>query len=224
MEKLFNSLKNVSWVLLIVLLCIMGIFGATGYFMDIDEGRAGWLIACMLEGLVTLALFGLAVVCLLLKKNKLANALIIVIVSVTVYSVLFNGLMNLSVIGVEGVNGLRVAVAIFVGCAALVLLTFLVLFIMTALNDKYKAKFAGVLRLLAVIFVLLEIVAFLLSIVRQIQNENFMGIFDDLINMVVNPMFLLIVYINAFDTLKAPEKAEAKEEETLEEPEEKTEE
>ena len=209
MDKFYNSIRNVSVILLVVLFSIVGLFTATDYFMNAGDS-ASMTIAYILVGLVCLGFFTLIVVSLLLKKNKLSNGLITVASAYFLCNSILGSAMMLGLIG--EVNGLYTALCVFGGLQFLTVVAIVVLLIIEALNESYKPKFKQVLRVLVLVYVILGLIMFGIDVVRAIKNESFMAMFDDLVEALIYPIILLVVYANVFDERSVEQKSDSNEE------------
>lgn len=195
MNKLFSSIRNVSFVLMIVIASLLASLSMIGY-LDFSED-ATWVITNVLLGFINLTFYVLIIIALVTKKNKVANVLITIAAGMAVFSVLTRDILSIG--GFQYAEGLYTAIRLMLLIQFIPLLIGLILIVVGIFNEDLKEKFNEIIRISALAVVGIGVILFILYFIAEIKYNNFMGIFNDLTFTIVEPVLLLVVFANCFD-------------------------
>ena len=195
MNKLFSSIRNASFILMIVIASLLASLSMIGY-LDFSED-ATWVITNVLLGFINLTFYVLIVIALVTKKNKVANVLITIAAGMAVFSVLTRDILSIG--GFQYAEGLYTAIRLMLLIQFIPLLIGLILIVVGIFNEDLKEKFNEIIRISALAVVGTGVILFILYFIAEIKYNNFMGIFNDLTFTIVEPVLLLVVFANCFD-------------------------
>ena len=204
MEKIYNSIKKISRLVVIIGLLVLAgftlIFGA----LDLSERFFGF-VADGLTSLLSVCLYALPAVLLLMKKDEEAKFFMFVLLSIQIVGMVSNYITRGWNIR-SGAEAMTIIYALVYFLQGLLLLTCLVFFV---LFKAFKINLNKILNLLVTIalgfFAVLFLVSLIAYIVWKSDWTSFFGLFTDLLILPFVIFCALISYQDAKEKDKSSE-------------------
>ena len=209
MEKIYNSIKKISRLVVIIGLLVLAgftlIFGA----LDLSERFFGF-VADGLTSLLSVCLYALPAVLLLMKKDEEAKFFMFVLLSIQIVGMVSNYITRGWNIR-SGAEAMTIIYALVYFLQGLLLLTCVVFFV---LFKAFKINLNKILNLLVTIalgfFAVLFLVSLIAYIVWKSDWTSFFGLFTDLL---ILPFVIFCALISYQDVEVKEEVKEDKKEE-----------
>lgn len=216
MENIFNNLKKVTRLLIIIALAVLSVINAITYNVG-APGRFMPFVANAFCLIFTLAIFLTSLVLIILKKDDKAYIILFVYTAYYIISCTYNYIASGSLaVSNAGASSIIYGIFYFLGgLLLLAIITFL------ALINLFNFKFNKILDLLVLIACGFFVILFIVGLIRYIDFDmNWSAYLSLLGETLVMPVLLISLYI---ETRKEEVKEKKAEEANKEESEEKDE-
>lgn len=198
MMKLFDYIKDNAKSLLVVLLAFAGILSAAYYVGGMSNNV--WVILSRLTMVVlSIAFFGLTITALILGKNKLANIFIGALCGYLAFVFVKDVAAKLYFTG----DVLAILTTLFELLAALALVAIIALVLIQAFVDKKKYDFNKAIRIIILVYLALNIVAYFFVVVLAFNTlptaAAALEMIYGLVRKLAYPLILVLIYITVFE-------------------------